>query len=83
MATLWFMLEVAAHDTAILLPIIEAHVTQNTLIHSDQWRAYNQFGLLAGVSGYATVYHSLQFLDSATGTPTHHIESYWNHVKLK
>ena len=37
---------VAQRDAATLLPIIQAHVAPGTIIHYDQWAAYNQVSSL-------------------------------------
>ena len=42
-------------NTAILLPIIQAHIGPGTVIHSDQWAAYNQVSTLPGVAGHQMV----------------------------
>ena len=72
-----FMQEVAACDVTTLLPNIQAHVSPNTVVNSEQWRPYNQVGSLAGISGHGTLNQSLHFGDPMTGTYTQHIESYW------
>ena len=41
------------------------------------WAAYNN------VAQHQTVNHSIEFVNSATGVHTQHIESYWNRVKTK
>ena len=51
--------------------------------HSDQWAAYHGVSSLPGIAGHSTVNHSLHFVDSATGTHTQNIESYWNRTKKK
>ena len=74
---------VQKHDAATLLPIIQAHTAAGTIIHSDQWVAYNNVQSLPTVSSHQTVNHSVEFVNSATGTHTQNVESYWNRSKTK
>ena len=46
---------VSQRDSATLLPIIQAHVVPGTIIHSDQWAAYNGVSTLPNVSFHQTV----------------------------
>lgn len=80
---LGYMNIVSQRDAATLLPIIQAHVAPGSVIHSDQWAAYNRVGSLPNVSTHSTVNHSITFVDSVTGTHTQNVESYWNRVKTK
>ncbi len=66
---------------ATLLPIIEENVAPDTVIRSDEWRAYTNIGQL----GYTheTVNHSENIVDPASGANTQRIETYWGHVKTK
>jgi transposase-like protein len=68
-------------DAAILLPIIQNVIRPDSIIHSDQWRAYH--GTQQQLLGlqHRTVNHSLHFVDPGTGVHTQHIESYWNKCK--
>ena len=76
-----YMELVQSRDAQTLLPIIQAHTAPGTIVHSDQWRAYSQVPTLPTVSSYATVNHSVNFVDPVTGVHTQHIESYWSRVK--
>ena len=67
---------------ATLLPIIQAHVANGTIIHSDQWAAYNRVASIPGVASHASVNHSINFVDPSTGVHTQNIESYWNRVSV-
>ena len=80
---LGYMEVVHQRDAATLLPIIQAHVAPGTVVHSDQWAAYNRISSLPNVSSHSTVNHSVTFVDPATGTHTQNIESYWNRCKTK
>ena len=80
---LGYMQLVDRRDAATLLPIINDHVAPGTIVHSDQWRAYNQVAALPNVGHHATVNHSVTFVDPGTGVHTQNIESYWNRAKVK
>ena len=64
-------------NAATLLPIIQSHVAPGTIVHSDQWAAYNQVQHLPGVASHGVVNHSVTFIDPTTGVHTQ-VESYWN-----
>ena len=70
-------------DANTLLPLITAHVTSSTIIHSDEWAAYNQVQRLPNVSSSDVVNHSVNFVELTTGVHTQNVESYWNRVKTK
>ena len=80
---LGFMQVVPSRDAATLLPIIQAHVQPGTIIHSDQWTAYNGVQQLGNVHQHQIINHSLHFVDPTTGVHTQNVESYWNRVKTK
>ena len=80
---LGYMEVVHARDAATLLPIIQAHTTPGSTIHSDQWAAYTRVQTLGNVATHNSVNHSLHFLDPVTGVHTQNVESYWNRVKSK
>ena len=73
---------VQQRNAATLLPIIQAHTHPGTIIHSDQWAAYNSVNTLPGIAAHRTVNHSLEFV-AADRTHTQNIESYWQRVKGK
>ena len=70
-------------SAATLLPIIQQHVRSGTIVHSDEWAAYNRVPHLPPVGQHRVVNHSLHFVDPATSVHTQHAESYWNRVKTK
>ena len=80
---LGYMEMVQRRDTATLLPIIQAHTRTGTIIHSDEWAAYNRVQSLPTISLHQTVNHSVEFVNSTTGTHTQNVESYWNRSKTK
>ena len=79
---LGYMEIVGQRDAATLLPIIQAHVNQGTVIWSDCWAAYNNVIALPSIMGHDTVNHSIEFV-ALSGVHTNHIESYWNRAKIK
>lgn len=80
---LGYMEIVPQRDAATLLPIIQAHTLPGTIIHSDEWAAYRRVASLPNVASHDTVNHSVEFVNSTTGTHTQSIESYWNRSKIK
>ena len=65
-----------------LIPIIERVVRHGSIIHSDQWAAYRQLSANVNYT-YATVNHSVNFVDPVTGVHTQAIKSYWAKAKNK
>ena len=74
---------VHTRNAATLLPIVQTHVAAGSIVHTDQWRAYNGVTTTVTGSTHHTVNHSLTFVDPVTGVHTQNIESYWNRVKVK
>ena len=70
-------------DAVTLLPIIQAHDANGTIIHFDQWVAYQQVARFPSVSTHSTVNHSVTFVNLVSGTHTQNIESYWGKAKRK
>ena len=54
-----------------------------TIVHSDEWKAYNKILKLPHMSSHEVVNHSVNFVDPASGVHTQNIKSYWNNVKQK
>ena len=77
-------MEIVQHrNAATLLPIIQAHTAPGTIVHSDEWAAYNRVQGLPNVASYGVVNHSVTFVDPTTGVHTQHVESYWGRIKKK
>ena len=70
-------------NAATLLSIIQAHIAPGTVVHSDEWAAYNHVATLPNVASNSTVNHSITFINPVTGTHTENIESYWSRIKTK
>ncbi|KCZ80777.1 hypothetical protein H312_01784 [Anncaliia algerae PRA339] len=77
-----YMEIVPDRSAATLLPIIRRVCRPGTIIHSDEWAAYNQISNILGFE-HNSVNHSLYFVDPLTSVHTQHIESFWNHQKSK
>ena len=58
---LGYMEIVPDRSVATLLPIIQVHILPGTIIHSDEWAAYQHVASLPNVSAYDTVNHSIEF----------------------
>lgn len=76
---------VNSRDEATLLPIIEQVVIPGSIIHSDQWAAYNGISRLPHPQPYQhlTVNHSVNFVDPQTGVHTNQVESMWARAKRR
>ena len=72
-----------SHCCPLFRRIIQAHVANGTIIHSNQWAAYRQVASLPSVSTHSTVNHLVTFVDPVSGTHTQNIELYWGKAKRK
>ena len=70
------MMTVPDRSVQTLLPIMQRHLRNGTIVHSDQWRAYNRVQQLPSVAQHGTANYSLSFVDPTTGVHTQNIESY-------
>ncbi|KAF7688371.1 hypothetical protein CDIK_2943 [Cucumispora dikerogammari] len=68
-------------SAAVLLLHISLVCRPGTIIHSDQWAAYNSIDVQW--FAHETVNHSLYFVDPQTSVNTQTIESYWAKAKLR
>ena len=52
----------------VLMPIIQRLILPGTIVHTDQWAAYN--GLTAAGYTHLSMNHGIQFVDPLTGVLT-------------
>lgn len=76
---------VNSRDEGTLLPIIQQIILPGSIIHSDEWRAYNGITRLPHPQPYRhhRVNHSANFRDPVTGVHTNHVEAMWSRAKRK
>ena len=72
---------VEKRDRATLEPIIKREVAPESVIHSDEWPAYNQLNAAGFV--HSTVNHQRNYVDPNTGVHTQNIERLWLDAKTK
>ncbi|XP_068696002.1 uncharacterized protein [Montipora foliosa] len=73
---------VERRDAATLLPIIQRCLLPGTIVHSDDWAAYNRLIGLQNVRAHEVVVHAHNFVDPRTGVHTQEVESAWGQLKL-
>lgn len=64
-----------------LLPLILSRVKANSIVWSDEWRAYKNLSKLNFC--HETVNHSVNFVNPLNGTHTQNVESLWNKLKKR
>ena len=67
----------------VLLPLIQRNVLPGSIVHTDQWAAYNQLTFAATGYTHLTVNHSTNFVDPLSGCHTNTQEGMWHHVKRR
>ena len=72
---LGYMEVVQWRDAATLLPIIQVHTRPGTIIHSDEWAAYNHVQSLPTIAAHEAVNHLLEFVNITIGAHTQNLES--------
>lgn len=80
-----FLVFVERRDAATLLPLIEQHVLPGSIIHTDEWAAYNGIHRINVQPPYThqTVNHTVNFVDPVTQACTNHVENMWKKAKQK
>jgi transposase-like protein len=77
-----FAVHVEDRTSETLLPIIGDYVEDGSIIHTDNWKAYNSIQELLGMS-HQTVNHSITFKDKLTGVHTNRVEGTNNALKIQ
>ena len=77
--SLGYMHLVQNKTATTLLRIIRRLVARGSIVHTDEWHAYNGIQRLHGLClQHCIVNHSLHFINKSS-----HSKSYWNRVKIK
>lgn len=72
---------VSNRSSNTMVPIIETVVRPGSVIHADEWKAYN---ILATNDDFnlKRITHKYNFVDPQSGVHTQHVESFNNKIKL-
>ncbi|CAB9523254.1 Inherit from opiNOG: protein Hydra magnipapillata [Seminavis robusta] len=77
------MIAVPRRTANVLIPLITAFVRPGSVIHTDQWKAYNRLGYFADYNyTHKTLCHKKEFV-AKDGTHTQTIEGSWSFMKKK
>ncbi len=80
-------LEMVPDRTANTLEaLIRQYIEPGSIIHSDQWPAYNNLTVMPGIQPpyqHLTVNHTRNFVCPVTGACTNHVEVYWKNCKRR
>ena len=74
------MYYVENRSAEVLIPLIRKHIHFESIIWSDEWRAYSRLGEY--FAAHQTINHSQNFIDPNTEVYTQLIECVWSHAKL-
>jgi transposase-like protein len=78
-----FFLEVVdKRDADTIADVLERHVIDGSIVHSDCWRGYAGIESRMGVT-HATVNHSVGFVNKENGVNTNSIEGKWAGLKRR
>lgn len=76
-----FIIPVPDRTSSTLIPIIQAHISPNSQINSDCWRAYKTLNTLPQNYIHEEVNHSTNFVNPITKAHTQTVERMWRSVK--
>ena len=76
-----YLISVPNRSSETLLPIIQRWIHASSIIHSDQWSAYNALSSLGFT--HATVNHFQNFVNLVNNVTTNHVEAFWCRIKRR
>ena len=76
-----FMCLVEKRDTATIEAVLGAWVKSNTILHTDEWRAYRPAVENLNLKGHKMACHKKWFVDPKTKVHTQSIEAFWSVFK--